>query len=69
MKATVRIQKDDRGNSWVLVDQEEIQRIAEEKAKGNDDLATAWACVKIPLKGILVVLPLCSSVMSKEKNE
>lgn len=35
MKATVRIEKDDRGNSWVLVDQEEIQRRAEEKLKEN----------------------------------
>ena len=52
MKATVRIEKDDRGNSWVLIDQEEIQRRAEEvmKKKLHDlvyksyerDLSSYW---------------------------
>ena len=49
----------------VIVDTE--KRIAEEEAKGNSSLATALSCAKIALEGLLVVLPACSSVMSKEK--
>lgn len=45
------------------------KRIAEEEARGNRDLAMAMSCVQITLDELLVVLPVCSCVMSKEKNK